>query len=153
MAQKTRKQVFEGLGIWPTAEVLSFFTLNEQIEISRVNKEAHYICKKVFAMRLVDLEKVNIRTVKMFRKAEKLRIRHSALEFFSKFKDELFIEILEHYRGLNKFIVNLKDLFSEKQKDQLLERLASFTLGPKIKTLIIEESMLNVRNLEAITRT
>ena len=69
MASKRRKAVFSNLGIWPTATILAYFTPNEIIDISRVNKEAHYISKKVFGMRIVDLEKINIRTVKLFRRA------------------------------------------------------------------------------------
>ena len=82
MASKKRKSIFNNLGIWPTTAILSFFTPNEIIEISRVNKEAHYISKKVFGMRLVDLERINIRTVKLFKRAEKIRVNHHSINFF-----------------------------------------------------------------------
>ena len=68
MASKKKKAIFNNLGIWPTATILAFFTPNEIIEISRVNKEAHYISKKVFGMRCVDLEKI--------------RVTHHSLNFF-----------------------------------------------------------------------
>ena len=117
MASKTRKAIFHNLGIWPTTAILSFFTPNEIIEISRVNKEAHYISKKVFGMRLVDLDRINIRTVKLFRRAEKLRVSHHSLNFFSQYKDVFFEEILANYRGLTKLIINLNFLFEVRQKD------------------------------------
>ena len=153
MASKKKKAVFNNLGIWPTATILAFFTPNEIIEISRVNKEAHYISKKVFGMRCVYLEKINILTVKLFRRAEKLKVTHHSLNFFQQFKDVFFEEILAHYRGLTKLIINLNFLFDERLKDSLIEKLASFNLKPNVKTLLIEDSMLNVRNLDSITRT
>ena len=153
MASKRRKAIFSNLGIWPTATILSYFTPNEIIEISRVNKEAHYISKKVFGMLVVDLEKINIRTVKLFRRAQKIRVSHHSLNFFQQFKDVFFEEILAHYRGLTKLIINLNWLFEERLKDSLFDKLASFTLKPNIKTLLIEDSMLNYRNLDSITRT
>ena len=153
MASKTRKAIFHNLGIWPTTAILSFFTPNEIIEISRVNKEAHYISKKVFGMRLVDLDRINIRTVKLFRRAEKLRVSHHSLNFFSQYKDVFFEEILANYRGLTKLIINLNFLFEVRQKDQLIEKLSNFSLKPNIRTLIIEDSMLNVHNLHCLLRT
>ena len=82
MASKKKKSLFNNLGIWPTVTILSYFTPNEIMEISRVNKEAHYISRKVFAMRSIDLEKINIRSVKFFKRAEKLRITKDSLNFF-----------------------------------------------------------------------
>ena len=82
MAKKTRKTVFNNLGIWPTTTVLSFFTPSEIMEISRINKEAHYIAKKVFGTRCVDLERINIRSVKFFKRAEKIKITKDSLSFF-----------------------------------------------------------------------
>ena len=64
-----------------------------------------------------------------------------------------FEEIVAHYRGLTKLIVNLNFLFEERLKDSLFDKLASFSLKPNIKTLLIEDSMLNYRNLDSITRT
>ena len=58
-----------------------------------------------------------------------------------------------HYRGLTKIIINLNWLFDERQKDGLLDKLSTFLLKPNIKTLLIEDSMLNYRNLDSITRT
>lgn len=153
MVSKKKKAIFNNLGIWPTAAILSFFTPNEIIEISRVNKEAHYISKKVFGMRRVDLEKINIRTVKLFKRAEELRVTHKSLNFFSQFKDVFFEEILAHYRGLTKFVINLNWLFEERQKDTLFDKMAGFVLKPNIRTLQVEDSMLNARNLDSITRT
>ena len=82
MNQKTKKSIFMNLGIWPTTTILSYFTTHEIIEISRVNKEAHYIAKKVFGTRCVNLEKVTIRTVHLLRRAEMIKITKDSLVFF-----------------------------------------------------------------------
>ena len=113
MASKKRKAVFNNLGIWPTATILSFFTPFEITEISRVNKEAHYISKKVLGMRVVDLEKINIRSVKLFRRAEQLKVTSNSLNFFQQFKDVFFEEILAHYRGLTRLVIDLNQVFSK----------------------------------------
>lgn len=123
------------------------------MEISRVNKEAHYIAKKVFGTRSVDLEKINIRSVKFFRRAEKIKITKDSLNFFQQYKDNFFEEILSHYRSSKKIVINLNWLFEEKLKDKLFDKLCEFTLLANIKTLQIEDSMLNQRNLDNITRT
>ena len=153
MALKTRKSLFNNLGIWPTTTILSFFTPSEIMEISRVNHEAHYIAKKVFGTRSVDLEKINIRSVKFFRRAEKIKITKDSLNFFQQYKDNFFEEILNHYRSSKKIVINLNWLFEERLKDKLFDKLCEFTLQANIKTLQIEDSMLNQRNLDSITRT
>jgi uncharacterized protein YqfB (UPF0267 family) len=86
MASNKKKRLFKNLGIWPTTTILSFFSPNEIIEISRVNKEAYFISRKVFGTRKIDLEKINIRTIKLFKRAEKIRITKDSLPFFSQFK-------------------------------------------------------------------
>ena len=131
------------LGIWPTTTVLSFFTPNEIIEISRVNKEAHYIAKKVFGTRCVNLEKVTIRTVHLLRRAEMIKITKDSLVFFQQYKDNFFEEILTHYRACKKLIIDMNILFDERIKDSLYDKLCQFTPKPNIKTLQIENSMLN----------
>ena len=49
--------------------ILSFMSPQEIIEISRVNKEAHYIAKKVFTTQKIDLERINLRLIKFFTRA------------------------------------------------------------------------------------
>ena len=93
------------------------------MEISRVNKEAHYIAKKVFGTRSVDLEKINIRSVKFFRRAEKIKITKDSLNFFQQYKDNFFEEILSHYRSSKKIVINLNWLFEEKLKDGIIEEM------------------------------
>jgi Leucine-rich repeat (LRR) protein len=83
MASNKKKRLFQNLGIWPTTTILSFFTPNELIEISRVNKEAHFITKKIFGHSKVCLEKINIRSVKLFKRAEKIKISQDSLGFFT----------------------------------------------------------------------
>ena len=123
------------LGIWPTTTILSYFTPNEIIEISRVNKEAHYIAKKVFGTRCVNLEKVTIRTVHLLRRAEMIKITKDSLGFFQQYKDNFFEEILTHYRACKKLIIDMNILFDERVKDQLYDKLCQFTLKTNIKTL------------------
>lgn len=86
MASNKKKSLFKNLGIWPTTIILSYFTPNEIIEISRVNKEAHFISKKVFGTRKIDLERINIRSVKFFKRAEKIKIGKDSLGFFTQYK-------------------------------------------------------------------
>ena len=142
MAKKKCKSLFNNLGIWPTTTILSFFTPNEVMEISRINKEAHYIAKKVFGTRSVDLEKINIRSVKFFKRAEKIKITKDSLTFFHQYKDNFFEEILTHYRSCKKIVINLNWLFEERLKDKLFDKLCEFSLQPNIKTLQLEDSML-----------
>ena len=152
-SKSTRKSIFNNLGIWPTVTILSYFTPSEIMEISRVNKEAHYIAKKVFAMRCINLEKINIRSVKFFKRAEKLRITKDSLSFFQQYKDNFFEEILEHYKNLSKLVINLNWLFDERCKDALIDKISGFQLKSNIKTMLVEDSILNSYNLESLTRT
>lgn len=86
MSSNKKKRLFKNLGIWVTTTILSFFSPNELIEISRVNKEAYFISRKIFGTRKIDLEKINIRTIKLFKRAEKINITKDSLPFFSQFK-------------------------------------------------------------------
>jgi len=119
--------------------ILSYFTPSEIIEISRVNKEAHYIAKKVFATCKIDLERINLRLVKFFTRTEQLRISKDSLQFFKQFKESLFNEILLHYKSLNKLILNLNHIFEESRVDWLLDRLSKFSLQSTVTTLQIED--------------
>jgi hypothetical protein len=69
-----KRSLFKNFGIWPTTIILSYFTPLEVIELSRVNKEAHYISKKVFETRKVELHKISLRLVKFFHRAHMIRI-------------------------------------------------------------------------------
>lgn len=70
----SKRSLFKNFGIWPTTVILSYFTPLEVIELSRVNKEAHYISKKVFETRKVELHKISLRLVKLFHRAHMIRI-------------------------------------------------------------------------------
>jgi len=135
MGSAKEKRLFKNFGIWPTTSVLAFFTPAEIIDISRVNKEAHYISKKVYGMRKVALERINIRSVKFFKRAEKINISKDSLGFFQQYKDNFFEEILGHYRNVTKMTINLNFLFEERKKDQLFDKLSQFELKPHIATL------------------
>lgn len=80
--QHSRKSLFKNFGIWPTTIILSFFSPKEVIELSRVNKEAHYISKKVFETRKVELHKISLRLVKFFHRANVIRISKDSVQFF-----------------------------------------------------------------------
>jgi hypothetical protein len=108
--------------------VLSYFTPNEVIELGRVNREARYISKKVFKARKVFLEKINIKSVKFFERAEEIRITQDSLSFFQQFKDNFFEEILEHYKNLLTVSISLNFLFDQQIKDHLFEKLSKFEL-------------------------
>ena len=64
------RRIFRGFGIWPTTTVLAYFSPVEVIYLSRINREAHYISKKVFGTRKVELGKINLRLVKFFQRVE-----------------------------------------------------------------------------------
>lgn len=126
MASNKKKRLFKNLGIWPTTTILSFFSPNEIIDISRVNKEAYFITRKVFGTRSIDLEKINIRTVKLFRRAEKLKITKDSLSFFAQFKRNFLAQIFDHYKNMSTLVINLNFLFEESSKDRLFDILADF---------------------------
>lgn len=51
------------------------------------------------------------------------------------------------------FTTNLNFLFEEDKKDKLFEKLSNFVLKENILTFIAEDSMLKIRNLEALTKS
>jgi len=51
--------------------ILSFFTPEEIVmNLRRVNKEALVLCRRVFKTKIVQLEKISLKTVKFFERAE-----------------------------------------------------------------------------------
>jgi len=76
------RSLFKNFGIWPTTVIMSYFSPSEVIELGRVNREARYISKKVFGARIVNLERINIKSVKFFERAEEIRITQDSLVFF-----------------------------------------------------------------------
>jgi len=128
------KSLFKNFGIWPTTVIMSYFSPTEVIELGRVNREARYISKKVYQARTVNLERINIKSVKFFERAEEIRITQDSLVFFQQFKDNFFEEVLEHYTNLLKVSISLNFLFDERVKDQLFEKLSKFTLRQNIIT-------------------
>ena len=135
-----RKILFDNLGIWPTTTILSFFSPQEIIEMSRINKEAHFISKKVYAARKVGLERINMRSVKFFQRTDKIKITKDSLSFFLQFKDSFLNEILNAYKNVTTVTINLNWLFDERQKDYLFEKLAHFELRPNTTTLVIKQA-------------
>lgn len=140
--------------MWPTTCILSFFTQEEILEtLRRINKEALVLCKKAFAARRVTLHSINLKAVKFFERAEEIKITKDSLMFFNQFKDNFFEEILTHYKNVKTFTTNLNFLFEEDKKDKLFEKLSNFTLKENVLTFIAEDSMLKIRNLEAISKS
>jgi len=77
------KKLFKKLGIWPTTMILSFFNNTEIVDVlRRVNKEAHFICKRAYSARKVALKKINLQSVKFFERAEEICITTNCLTFF-----------------------------------------------------------------------
>lgn len=150
--QTSQRSLFSNFGIWPTTIILSYFTPLEVIEISRVNKEAHYISKKVFETRKVELHKISLRLVKFFHRAHMIRISKDSVQFFDQFKEKFFQEILVHYRSLRKFIINLNYIFGDNTiVEKLFSKLAKFTLDPRVKTIQIEDGVLSDTNLRLLS--
>lgn len=51
------------------------------------------------------------------------------------------------------FTINLNFLFEEDKKDKLFEKLSNFILKENIKTFVAEDSMLNQKNLDCLTKS
>ena len=100
----------------------------------RVNKEALVLCKRVFATKIVQLEKINLKTVKFFERAEEIRISKESLGFFNTYKDEFFEEVLNHYTNVKTLTINLNFLFDDQKKDKIIEKIAMFNLKKNILT-------------------
>jgi hypothetical protein len=100
-------------GIWPSTVILTYFSPCEVIQLSRINKEAHYIAKKVFATTKIDLQRINLRLIKFFTRTEQIKISKDSLQFFDQYKESLFNEILLHYKNLKKLVINLNHIFEE----------------------------------------
>ena len=119
------RRLFKNLGIGPSLTILSFFTPEEIVmNLRRVNKEALVLCRRVFKTKIVQLEKVNLKSVKFFERAEEIRISKESLKFFSEYKDEFFEEILNHYTNVKTFTINLNFLFDDKLKDKIIEKIS-----------------------------
>mmetsp|Transcript_1711 Transcript_1711/g.1172 ORF Transcript_1711/g.1172 Transcript_1711/m.1172 type:complete len:93 (+) Transcript_1711:227-505(+) len=79
-----QRRIFHHLGVWPTTCILSFFSQNEILEtLRRVNKEALFLCKKAYAARVVTLNKISLKTVKFFERAEEIKLNNESLTFFN----------------------------------------------------------------------
>jgi hypothetical protein len=137
-----RPRLFCNLGIWPSTVILGYFAPSELIELSRVNREAHYICKKVFATTKVDLDRINLRLVKFFARVEQIRITQDSLSFFQTYKENLFTEILTHYKNCHKLIISLNHIFDQRKVLDLLSTLSKFSLPSTLTTLQIEDGFL-----------
>ena len=75
-----KKTLFNNLGMGPSLAVLAFFTPEEIVlNLRRVNKEALVLCKRVFGTKIVQLEKISLKSVKFFERAEEIRISKESL--------------------------------------------------------------------------
>lgn len=127
------KRLFNNLGIGPSLTILSFFSPEEiVINLRRVNKEALVLCKRVFKTKIVQLEKISLKSVKFFERAEEIRISKESLNFFNQYKDEFFVEILNHYSNVKTFTINLNFLFDDQRKDKIIEKISQFELKKNI---------------------
>ena len=83
MNQKNKK-LFNNLGLGPSMVILSYFTPEEIImNLRRVNKEALVLCKRVYSTRVVQLEKISLKYVKFFERAQEIRISKESINFFN----------------------------------------------------------------------
>lgn len=148
-----KKKLFNKLGIWPSVTIISYFSNTEIIDVlRRVNKEAHFICKRAYAARKVALKKINLQSVKFFERAEEIAITTNCLGFFNQFKDNFLEEIIMSYKNLFSLTINLNMLFNMEQRDQLLERLSKMQLKENIKTFHVENTELVPSSIETLTR-
>ena len=115
--------------------ILSYFTPEEIVmNLRRVNKEALVLCRRVFKTKVVHLEKISLKSVKFFERAEEIKISKESLNFFNQYKDTFFEEILNHYSNVNIFTINLNFLFDEKLKDMIINKISQFELKRNIQT-------------------
>lgn len=148
------KKLFNNLGIGPSLAILSYFTPEEIIlNLRRVNKEALVLCKRVYATRVVQLEKISLKSVKFFERAQEIRISKESLNFFDQYRDEFFEEVLDHYQNVNTFTINLNFLFDPIKKDRIIEKISNFQLKKNIMTFQAEDvPSLDHKNLDHLTR-
>ena len=133
--------------------ILGYLSQQEIIDISRVNKEAHYIAKKVFTTRKINLERINLRLIKFFSRTQKLRITRDSLNFFQTYKESLFEEILFNYNSLQKVVLNFNYFFKEEEIDLLLQKLSRFSLRPSVATLQIEDGQLTLNSFTILHKS
>ena len=152
---KKNRRIFNNLGIGASLTILSFFNPEEIVlNLRRVNKEALVLCKRVYATKVVQLEKINLRSVKFFERTGEIRISKESLTFFKQFKDNFFEEILNHYTNVKTLTINLNFLFDDKQKDQIIDKISSFNLRKNISTFQAEDvPTLTIKNLDFLTKS
>mmetsp|Transcript_42376 Transcript_42376/g.65045 ORF Transcript_42376/g.65045 Transcript_42376/m.65045 type:complete len:372 (+) Transcript_42376:42-1157(+) len=151
---KKNRRLFKGLGIGASLAILSFFTPEEIVmNLRRVNKEALVLCKRIFETKVVQLEKITLKSVKFFERASEIKISCESLNFFKLYKDEFFEEVLNHYSNVRTLKINLNFLFDDAKKDRIIAKISSFALKRNIHTFQAEDvpSMSN-ENLKNITR-
>lgn len=125
--KKENKKLFNNLGLGPSLTILAFFTPEEIVmNLRRVNKEALVLCKRVYATRVVQLEKINLKSVKFFERAEEIRISKESLQFFDQYQDRFFEEVLDFYKNVTIFTINLNFLFDCRKKDKIIEKITQF---------------------------
>lgn len=133
--KQSDRRLFKNLGIGPSLTILSYFTPEEIVlNLRRVNKEALVLCKRVYKTKIVQLEKITLKSVKFFERAEEIRISKESLNFFVQYKDLFFEEILNHYSNVRTFTINLNFLFDDQRKDRIIEKISQFELKKNVRT-------------------
>ena len=153
MSSKKKVRLFNNLSFWVTNIILSFIKNEEILSFRTVNKEARSWCQKAYTARYIELTKINLKTAQFFQRAVTLEIKHDTMKFFSMFKDEFFVDILKHYSNLKVIKVDLNEIFEVKKKEEIIDKVTSFTLKPHIEEFCAVRSMITSRDLESLTRT
>lgn len=91
--------------------------------------------------------------MKFFERAEEIKLTNLSLQFFQQFKDNFFEEIINYYKNVKTFTINLNFLFEEDKKDKLFEKLSLFVLKENVKTFICEDAMLRTKHLDSLTKS
>lgn len=64
------------------------------------------------------------------------------MSFFQTYKENLFTEILTHYKNCRKLIISLNHIFDQRKVLDLLSTLSKFSLPATLTTLQIEDGFL-----------
>ncbi len=81
---QSKKKLFHNLGLGPSLVILSYFSPEEIVmNLRRVNKEALVLCKRVYSTRKVKLEKISLKYVKLFERAQEIIISKESINFFN----------------------------------------------------------------------
>ena len=153
VSSKKNVRLFKNLSFWVTNIILSFIKNEEILGLRTVNKEAKAWCQKAYAARNIELTKITLKTAQFFQRAVTLEIKHDSMRFFGMFKDEFFIDVLRHYSNLKIIKIDLNEIFEVKKKEEIIDKITSFSLKPHIEEFWAVRSMITSRDLESLTKT